>query len=369
MRNYRWLMSCMLVAVTLLVIAPAVHADSETAFKAVVEQILDERESNSSGVPQVYQQLRIRALSGELKGTALTVEQTYYQNGPQSAYEVGDRIWVTVQEGISGQPVYLISGPERSSTLYLVALVFVALVVFVAQGRGIQSLLGLAISFAVVLLYVMPKLSEGASPIGTALVGGLLSMPINYYLSHGFNRKTTIALMGSLLGLGLTAVLAENLISATHLTGLASDEAGFLLTSSPGSYDLVGILLAGVLVSMIGVLDDVTVAQSAVVEQLASTASNETWRSLYWRAMSVGKDHITSMVNTLMLVYAGASLPLLLLISDQALPLGYVLSQEIVAEEVMRMLVSSIGVIAVVPVTTVIAALFFGRQNERLEEE
>jgi uncharacterized membrane protein len=165
------------------------------------------------------------------------------------------------------------------------------------------------------------------------------------------------------MSLILTGVISVAFVRAVRLTGFASDEAGFLQAMRPGEIDIVGLLLAGMVISVIGVLDDVTVAQAGIVAQLRDANPSFDWRQLYLRAMQVGQDHIASMVNTLVLVYAGAALPLLLLLTDRSLPLAYVLSHEVVAEEIVRILVTSIGLVAAVPITTFLASLVMVRRR------
>jgi len=196
-----------------------------------------------------------------------------------------------------------------------------------------------------------------------ALMAAALAMPPGYLLAHGPNVKTGVALVGSLLGIAVTGLLAVGAVALTGLTGYAAEEAGFLQALSGGGWDVRGLLLAGMMVGVLGVLDDITVAQAGTVQQLHGANPELSWRELYGRAMHVGQDHIASMVNTLALVYAGASLPLLILLRDASAPLGYLLSQELIAEEIVRMLVTSCGLVSAVPVTTLLAALAFRRQT------
>jgi uncharacterized membrane protein len=162
--------------------------------------------------------------------------------------------------------------------------------------------------------------------------------------------------VGTALALALTVLLAWIMIQWVGLTGYASEEASFLQMAAPGLYRIRDLLMAGIVIGVLGVLDDVTVSQAAIVQQLREANAQLGFAELYRRAMQVGQDHIASMVNTLALVYAGAALPLLLLLRESPLPLTYLLSQEIIAEEVVRMLVASIGLMAAVPLTTLLAA-------------
>jgi len=195
--------------------------------------------------------------------------------------------------------------------------------------------------------------------VGTATLGSLLIIPLTFYLSHGFNKKTTVAVFGTLISLVLTGLLAKYFVGWARLTGFASEEAGFLQVMRPGLVSMKGLVLAGIIIGVLGVLDDITIAQAAVVEQLRQTDPNLAPEDLFWRAMRVGQDHIASMVNTLVLVYAGAALPLLLLFVDTSSPFREIINHEAIAEEIIRTLVGSIGLIAAVPITTFLAVWLF----------
>lgn len=332
-------------------------------LSAVVGYIVEQSEIEVMGYTQVYQKLELIVASGPLRGEVIVVEQGMHPVGGQGPYKVGDRVYVTKSQDMDGSPVYDIAGYARSGKLLWMFLLFVGLVVLIGRKSGTGSLLGMVLSFVVIFAVILPGISKGRDPVAVALLGGGLAMPIGFYLAHGLNRKTTVALAGSFMSLILTGVVSLAFVRAVRLTGFASDEAGFLQAMRPGEIDIVGLLLAGMVISVIGVLDDVTVAQAGIVAQLRDANPSFDWRQLYLRAMQVGQDHIASMVNTLVLVYAGAALPLLLLLTDRSLPLAYVLSHEVVAEEIVRMLVTSIGLVAAVPITTFLASLVMVRRR------
>jgi len=352
------------------------NGDSEEAqgeiLLAVVGYVVEQSETVVLGHRQAQQELELVISSGARRGEVITMQHVTHPAAGRGLYKVGDRVYVQETQGEEGYSSYYIVGYARSSTLLWMFLVFVALVILVGRQVGARSLLGMAVSFAIIFAFILPRIFKGDAPVGVVLLGAALAMPVSYYLAHGLNRKTTVALVGSFLGLVLTALLALLCVDATHLTGFASDEAGFLQSIRPGEIDIRGLLLAGMVIGVLGVLDDITVAQAAIVEQLRAADSSLAWRQLYARAMRVqlyaramrvGQDHIASMVNTLMLVYAGAALPLLLLLSDRSLPLAYVLSHEVIAEEAVRVLVTSIGLVAAVPITTLLASLAMGKHE------
>ena len=207
---------------------------------------------------------------------------------------------------------------------------------------GVSSLLGMAVSFGVIFKFVLPRIAAGDDPVVVAILGSLVIIPATFLLSHGVNRKTWVAVAGTLIALVVTGVMASVFVKAANLTGFASEEAGFLQAYNPGLVNIKGILLAGIIIGVLGVLDDITVSQSGIVEQLKRANSKLKAGELYRQAMVVGKDHIASMVNTLILVYTGAALPLLLLFVDNPRPFVEIVNYEIIADEVVRTLVGSI---------------------------
>ncbi len=353
-----------------LVMAPAIRADSPSTGQELNDQepptqillttarvVLHEREVELLGQSQLVQELEMTVLWGPRRGEALTVEHTVLSSAGQVPLAPGDWLYVSETSRLDGDVSRYIVGYARWPRLMLMGLIFAALVVLIGRRRGARALAGMGISFMILLVFVLPRMAQGHPPVTTALVGAILTLPFSYLMAHGINRKTAIALVGSAIGLAITAALAVVGTDVALLSGYASDEASFLQIMHTGAIDVKGLFLAGMIVGILGVLDDVTVTQAGIVEQIQELNPALSWRELYSRAMRLGQDHIASMVNTLVLVYAGSALPLLLLLSDRSLSPLYVVSHEVVAEEVARMLVTSAGLVATVPITTLIAVL------------
>jgi uncharacterized membrane protein len=199
-------------------------------------------------------------------------------------------------------------------------------------------------------------------PVLIATLASAMIIPITFYMSHGISKKTTIAVAGTLIALLITGLLGKLFSELAHLNGLSTEESGMLAVLKGGEINLKGILLAGIVIGALGVLDDITISQAAIVEQLREAASKAKFGEIYGRAMKVGRDHITSMINTLILVYAGASLPLLLIFVDNPHPLREIINYEFIAEEIVRTLVGSIGLIVAVPITTFLAAMAYRKK-------
>lgn len=251
---------------------------------------------------------------------------------------------------------YSVVDVRRTVPLVVLAAAFALAVVVVGRLRGLLALVGLAASFAVLTLFILPAILQGSDPLAVAVVGGSAIMLATLYLCHGVNARTSVAVLGTLVSLLLIGVLGSAFIGWAELTGNTDDQTGLVHTLYP-DIEIRGLLLAGVLIGSLGVLDDVTVTQTSAVWELRRADPRAGWRRLYGAAMRIGRDHIASVVNTLVLAYAGASLPLLLLFSVAESDMGTVAGSEVVAEEIVRTLIGSIGLVASVPVTTALAAL------------
>lgn len=250
---------------------------------------------------------------------------------------------------------YQLIDAARGPPLLGLALVFVLAVVLVGRARGLLALAGLGSSLLVLGGFLVPALLDDRSPVLVAVVGGTAVMVCTLTLAHGLSLRAATALLGTVLGLGVTVGLSTTFVELASLTGLSSDEAAYVQVAFPG-LDLRGLLLAGIVVGTLGVLDDVTVTQVSTVWELRRADPGCGRRALYRSAMRVGRDHIASTTNTLLLAYAGASLPVVVLFSTSGQSLASGLTANLVAEEVVRTLAGSVGLISAVPLTTALAA-------------
>ena len=251
---------------------------------------------------------------------------------------------------------YNIAEHQRGTPLIWLGVLFAAAIVAFGRLRGLAALAGLAASFAILLTFVLPGISAGQPPLVVAIVGAALIMFVVLYLTHGVSAQTSVAVLGTLGALVLTGLLGLAATNATHLTGFGSEDAT-TLSMFRGDVDLHGLLLAGIIIGSLGVLDDVTVTQAAAVTELAHANPNMSRRELYRSATRVGRAHIASVVNTIVLAYAGASLPLLLLLTADSRALGQIVTSEFLAQEIVRSVVATLGLIAAVPLTTALATV------------
>ena len=279
--------------------------------------------------------------------------------------DTGDRVRlfkVDIPPGVEAPNVepYSFADFERRGSMLGLALAFCAAVVALGRWRGLRALVGLGASLAVVLFFIVPAILDGKSPVGVAIVGALAVMIVTMAFAHGIGPKTIAASLGTAVSLLLTVGLALSFTNLAHLSGFSSEEAAYLRVNATG-ISLEGLVIAGMVIAALGVLDDVTISQASTVLALHQANPQQGFGVLFGRALNVGRDHIAATVNTLVLAYAGASLPILLVFSVGNASFGTAVNGEAVAQNVVAMLVGSIGLVAAVPVTTALAAILAAR--------
>jgi len=292
--------------------------------------------------------------SGPNAGANTLLEFSPGPGQPQLA--AGDHIRLIRAVDAQGSTTYAFYDFERGWPLIALTLAFAVVVVAVARWRGLLALVGIVAAFLVLVVFLLPALRDGAPAVPVALVASAAILYAVIYLAHGVNLRTSAALLGTLSSLLLAAGLSWAAIDLAHLTGL-SDEQNAQVAAFLGNVSISGLLLAGFIIGSLGVLNDVTVTQASTVFELAHLSENTSRRAVFLGAMRVGRDHIASTVYTLVLAYAGSSLPLLLLFSVANRSLGDVLMSESVAIELVRSAVGGIGLALSVPLTTAIAAV------------
>ncbi|WP_406443869.1 YibE/F family protein [Streptomyces sp. NBC_01613] len=295
----------------------------------------------------------IRVDTGKDKGRTFT---EIVQPDQSRQLHEGEKVVAAYEPSAPKDLQYSVADVNRRLPMALLAGIFALAVVVVGRLRGLMALVALAVSFMVLTFFILPAILQGSNPLLVAVIGSSAIMLIALYMCHGLSARTSVAVLGTLLSLVLIGLLGSEFIGWAALTGNTDDNTGLIHGLYP-SIDMSGLLLAGVIIGSLGVLDDVTVTQTSAVWELHEANPSMGWRGLYRAGIRIGRDHIASVVNTLVLAYAGAALPLLLLFSIAQSGVGTVANSELVAEEIVRTLVGSIGLVASVPVTTLLAAL------------
>lgn len=331
-------------------------------FRGEVKEILEDDIVVLGSFRQPYQRLRVEIISGEDEGIEFEHEWQFTEtNAEKQKFAIGDKVVVVKVTG--NQTQYYVAEPYRLPAVLWVFVFFVVIAILFAGKKGISALVGLAFSILVIVKFILPRIVAGNDPLLISFLGSFVILFVALYLAHGFNKRTTVALAGTSITLLLTVAISAIVSSAAQLFGLGSEEAISLLQGEFKNIDLQGLFLGGVIIGALGVLDDVTTAQSATVAEIHRANPKLGAKELYKRGTIVGKEHIASLINTLALAYVGASLPLMLIFTKVDFPLWINLNSEFIVEEIMRTLIGSASLILAVPITTYIAARAFHKDK------
>lgn len=332
--------------------AQEMHNDYQGTYRGKVLDVIQEETNDLLGADLLVQTLSIQILSGPDKGQVRTVSNDFQQ------LKKGDRFYFNYHTFLDGTDSYSIIGVDRRMALLFLLGIFILAVIIFGRWQGVRSLVALALSFLALVFILIPGILNGWNPLFASFIvaGGILFVAI--FLTHGFNRESTVAYSGTMLAVIITGLFAVFAVHITRLSGFAAEEAVYLNFNTGGNLNFTALLLGAFIIGFLGVLDDIAVTQSAVVTELFNSNPDMSRREVFQRAMRVGREHVGALVNTLVLAYTGASLPLLLYFNLSPTSFGTTINLEIFATEIVRIIVGSIGLILTVPIVTFLAVQY-----------
>lgn len=333
-----------------LVHAQELVTDTVHIMKARVVEVVSQETKQVPGtnVEGVYQTIRVEILQEPEKGDIVTIENDYL------VLSEGDVLYVNhTTSDLDGTDYYSVVERDRTLPLVVLAALFVFVTLLFGGKQGARGLLALFGSFFFIGIFLLPGILAGYSPVLVSIGVAAVIVTLGSYVTHGFTKTTSAAVIGMIITIGLTGLLAWLSIEWTYLEGWSGDEVTYLHLNTRGAIDLAGLLLGGILIGLLGVLYDGAIGQSVAVEELASAGAQLSRGEIYRRALRIGREHVGALVNTLAIAYAGAALPLLLLFYQMGdVNVGLAVNREIFATELVRILVGSIGLVLAVPITT-----------------
>lgn len=367
-----------LLLLILFLLAPSLiyaqdNLNEDQLFKAEVFEVIQEVENELPDDSVVKQQdLKLRGLEGDFEGRVVEFKGVDdFDVIKKNIYKVGDKVLVLESFDAEGNAYYYITDYVRTSGIWYLVACFVLVLLFTSGWKGFRSLLSLVLTFLVVIKYIIPHILAGSNPIWVTFWGAFAILLLIIYVTEGLNRKSNLAVLSIFISLVLTIILSWFFISLTKLSGLVGEDVFSLVNIGDQIINFKGLLLAGIIIGALGVLDDVVISQIATVEEIKKADSNLRDRELYKRASQVGKSHIGSMVNTLFLAYAGASLTLLILFLSGETAFSswsQIINNEQIATEIVRTLAGSIGLILAVPISTWLAVKFLSGKKVRCKD-
>jgi uncharacterized membrane protein len=334
-----------------------------TYTRGTVKEILEDTVLEIEGYRQPYQRVSVEISEGDDRGTTFVHDfQLPVRHTDSEKLRVGETV-VVVKIARDAEVEYYVAEKYRLPSVIWIFLGFFLLAVLFGGWKGFTSVLGLGVSLTIIVTFIIPQIVAGRSPVWVSIIGGVAILLCSLYLAHGFNKRTSVALVGTMITLFLAAGLSMLVVSFAKLFGMGSEESYTLMQGQLQNINLRGLYLGGIIIGALGVLDDITTAQSATVNEIHRANPSLSAAELYKRGNSVGSEHIASLINTLALAYVGASLPTLLIFTQTDFPLWIIFNSEFLVEEIMRTLVGSITLILAVPITTGLAAIVFGREQ------
>jgi uncharacterized membrane protein len=340
-----------------MVSAQELHQDVQETVSARVESVrIDEdRIVPGTSVTTPYQRLLVEILEGGAVGKSVEVENDYVR------VSAGDKVFIHRLKTVEGAELYTFSEPDRSPSLLFFFLLFLVTILAFGGWQGLRGLVSLAGSVLLILYVLLPAVLAGHSPILVSISVASLIIVVGSYVTHGFRKSTTAAVLGMIFTIVITGVLAYVSVRWGMLTGYGDEHAMYLNLNAGGTIDLSGLLLGAIIIGLLGVLYDSAIGQSVAVDELHSAGPHLTRRDIFRKATRIGREHIGALVTALAIAYVGAALPLLLLFYQSDMPILSILNREIMATEIMRTLVGSIGLVLAVPVTTLISIFLIVR--------
>jgi len=353
-RLFVWCLLLIAIVFPPVVQAQEVHNELQGTYRGKVLEVVSSEERTVPGTQTAtpVQTIDVEVLDGPFDGDIITIENDFL------ALDEGDRFYFNYNVYLDGSESYAVTNIDRRGPLMVFVGLFAFAVIALGGWQGVRSLVALGVSFLAIFYVLLPGLLAGYNPLllSFLVAAGILFGAI--FFTHGFNRESAVAYGGTMLAVGLTGILAIIAVNATELSGFASHESVYLNFNTNGLLDFTGLLLGAIIVGVLGVLDDIAVTQAAVVVELYNSNSKLSPREVYKRALRVGREHVGALVNTLVLAYAGASLPLLMYF--YLAPVGFwsLINSELFATEIIRAVVGSIGLIMTVPIVTGLAVWY-----------
>lgn len=346
--------------------AAEIIQDTVTVVKARVISVQNKEAVVLPGLDTLSHEQTITAeiLKGDMRGTIVTFDNDYVQ------LKKGDLFYLShVVSGHDGFESFSVDDPYRFPILAFFAVLFAVLVFVIGGKPGVKGLATLLGSFVLILYVLIPGILAGYSPMLVTIAVSALIIGVGSYVTHGFNKTTTSAVVGMIITVIITGILAYIAVKVGNFSGYDSEEAVYLNVNLQGRIDMIGLLMGGIMIGLLGVLYDTAISQAISVEELHRIAPHASRTHVFKRAMRIGREHIGALVNTLAIAYAGAALPLILLFYVSPLGASVAVNREIFSVEILRILIGSIGLILAVPITTALALVILVKKTITTERE
>jgi len=337
-----------------------VVVDKQTVVKAEVIEVIKSEVKIIPGTetPHINQKIKVKIVEGVERGREVIVENDHLE------LKKGETFYLKhTKSEFDGSDYYSVDEPYRIPQLMFLVGLFLLTVLIFGGIQGVRGILSLVGSLLLIIYVLLPGILYGLSPLLVTIGVSSLIIIVGSYITHGFNKTTSSAVLGMIVTVSITGLLAFFAVSFTKLSGYNTEEVLYLDLNSRGSIDILGLLLGGIMIGLLGVLYDIAIGQAISVEELLRIAPHVEKKTIYKRAIRIGREHIGALVNTLAIAYVGVSLPLLLLFTQASTDSIWVtMNREMFSTEIVRTMIGSIGLVLAVPITTMVSMWLLTRR-------
>lgn len=324
-------------------------------YKSEIVEII-----NSTATDDVakFPDYKVKILEGEYAGKIILT----YSNG--YFYKIGDKVFLENVKENDGSEYYNLGEAVRYDSLIITAILFISVITVIFGKKGMKALLSLSVSLGIIFFVLLPLTLKGYNPV---LIASFISVILLFsvmLITHGRNKVTYSALLGCSIAIFITIVTSYVTILSANITGFVDETSSYLYFNTEGIINFPLLVVASMIIGVIGVVDDGAITQAGIVAELKSLNKNLSNTEYYNRAMRVGSDHAGAMINTLVLAYVGSALPLLLLMYTSHLDFLFLVNKEIIATEILKSLIGSIGLLLAIPLTTIFAVFLISPDDE-----
>lgn len=336
-------------------------------YKAEVIEVISQTTQKNQGKESIVQKLKLKILEGKEKDKIIQLDHGKFVSITDSQKaKTGDILILSETTNPQGGKINSVYDTYRLENVIFIVFLFAALVILVAGRKGLGSLVGMGVSLATIFFFIVPQILNGQNPILISILGSIFIMLVTLFATHGPSKKTALSLISIFISLVITGLISIAFVNLARLTGLGSEETYSLLQLKDVVINTKGLLLGGIIIASLGVLDDASVTQVSSLFEIFKANTKLGFFDLLERGFKVGKDHIASVVNTLVLAYAGSSIALFLIfvINPSGLPYWVILNNEVITEEIVRTLAGTMGIILAVPITTLVTSYYLTRLSK-----
>ena len=336
------------------------NSEEIVTVKAKVIEVGEVKKITTGTVEDTIQEVTIEILEGEYEAREFTTNYilSYDIDGKILAYEleVGNKVTVELSKTPDGSVTATVQDVQRSTYIYIMFLVFLVSVILVGGKQGVKAVIGLLITILAIYFILIKGIFAGGDPIFFSIATSAVIIVLTFLVIGGISRKIITAAIGTFGGVVMAGIMAAIFSYLAKLSGACEDAIQLSINMTTVTFNFRDLIFAGIVVSSLGACMDVGMSIASSLDEIKNKTKDISWQELFQSGMTIGRDTIATMTNTLILAYVGGALKLILLFMACNISIGEIINKEAIAEEIISAIAGSMGVVYTVPITAFIYA-------------